>query len=86
MTIRELDSKGFPDIKYTATQLEPDFGGSPLNGLVMLRVGQVMDASPMDLGMSEAEMTVWAHAKAMVEAAYRLGLSDGTVRLGELGA
>ncbi|BDP42919.1 hypothetical protein DAETH_28880 [Deinococcus aetherius] len=84
MSIRDLDPQSFPDIRHTATQLEPEFEATPFEGIILLRVTQVMDASPMGLGMSEDDLTVWGHARAMVEAAYRLGLRDGLVKLGEL--
>ena len=52
--------------------------------IVEFRAAQVMDASPFELGLTAQDATVWEHVKVMVEAAYRLGLRDGMVKLGEL--
>ena len=58
---------------------------SLLGNIVNFRVSQVMDASPLDLDIEDPQTaTDWQHLRAMVEAAYRLGLKDGIVQLGKV--
>lgn len=58
---------------------------SLLGNIVNFRVSQVMDASPLDLDIEDPQTaTDWQHIRAMVEAAYRLGLKDGIVQLGKV--
>lgn len=63
-----------------------------LDSVVDARVEQVMDASPWDLGLTvedlqggqpSTRLDEWRHIRAMVETAYRLGLKDGSKRVGD---
>lgn len=63
-----------------------DYCGLTLfDNVVTFRVSQIMDASPYELDVQLPQSaTDWEHVRAMVEAAYRLGLRDGLVRLGDM--
>lgn len=76
----------FATITEVATVQVPDFQLSPFEALVGLRVASILDGSPLGLDVlaSERDAQLYAVVRAAVDIAYRLGLKDGQVRLGEL--
>ncbi|GMA17456.1 hypothetical protein E5F05_11085 [Deinococcus metallilatus] len=79
-----MASDDLPSIKSTAQHEVPDFQLSPLDGIVSLRVSQIMEGQLPGLTLSEADLNLYAPVQDMVDRAYRAGLRDGLVRLGEL--
>lgn len=75
----------FPSTAEVATVHVPDFQLSPFEALVSLRVASILDGSPLELDtLTEKDAQLYAVVRAAVDIAYRLGLKDGQVRLGEL--
>lgn len=74
----------FPDITETATRHTCPYDLPPAEALVQIRIGQILEATPLELGLGDDDLRVLDAIRCAVEAAYKLGLRDGKVTLGEL--
>lgn len=76
----------FASIAEVATVQVPDFQLSPFEAVVNLRVASILDSSPLQLDVltSERDAQLYVIVRAAVDIAYRMGLKDGLVRLGDL--
>lgn len=76
----------FPAIAEIGTNEVCDFQLPPFTALIDIRVASILDATPLDLDVlrSDDDTRLYGLIRGAVELAYRLGLKDGLVRLGEL--